>query len=403
MRRALVATALTALVSGAVVATSSSAPAADSSYPIPSSGTIAMSGHGFGHGHGLSQYGAQGAARSGRTYAQILAFYYPGTKIAAKSGKIRALVTADTTDDVVVAARSGLYVRDLGDGTNFTLPALAGVTRWRITQVPSHKQLSKVQYLSSRGWRRYPLPGRKRFVGDAQFASPGSLRLVLPGGSSRVYRGKLRSASPTSSSSTRATVNVTTLDKYVKGVIPAEMPSSWAAEALKSQAVAARTYAAYEQAVNASRYYQICDTTACQVYGGRSRETTATNRAVDATAAKILTYRKKPAFTQFSASSGGWTAAGSAPYLVAKADPYDSWSGNSVHLWTKKLTASSLRSAYPLLGRPTRIQVLTRDGHGDWGGRVRTVRLTGSKGSVTISGETMRSRFGLRSTWFHLG
>jgi len=82
----------------------------DQSYPMPGTGAVTIKGHGFGHGHGMSQYGAEGAARAGRTWRQILGFYYPGTSWGTKGGRVRVLISGDTTRDVVVSPRSGLRV-----------------------------------------------------------------------------------------------------------------------------------------------------------------------------------------------------------------------------------------------------------------------------------------------------
>ncbi|MBC7597266.1 MAG: hypothetical protein H7288_25665, partial [Kineosporiaceae bacterium] len=90
----------------------------------------------------------------------------------------------------------------------------------------------------------------------------------------------------------------------------------------------------------ASRYYDLCDTTSCQVYRGVDAETATTDAAVQATAGKILNYNGSPAFTQFSSSSGGYSALGNQPYLKAKVDAYDDWAGNSVHDWTKSVSAA---------------------------------------------------------------
>ena len=97
------------------------------------------------------------------------------------------------------------------------------------------------------------------------------------------------------------------------------MPASWSPAAVQAQAIAARTYAAYERAHPLTDTYQICDTTSCQVYGGYSSEHPDSNAAIAATAGKIQTYGGDPAFTQFSSSSGGWTSAGSVPYLRREA------------------------------------------------------------------------------------
>ena len=105
------------------------------------------------------------------------------------------------------------------------------------------------------------------------------------------------------------------------------MPASWQPAALRAQAIAARTYAAFEVADSTNPVYQLCDTTSCQVYGGKSAEVASTNAATTATAGQIRTFHGAPAFTQFSASNGGWMSAGSQPYLAAKQDPFDPWSG----------------------------------------------------------------------------
>ena len=111
---------------------------------------------------------------------------------------------------------------------------------------------------------------------------------------------------------------------------------------------------------------------------GYDAEYPASNRAVDDTAHQVLTSGGEPAFTQFGSSSGGWTAAGSVPYLPAQEDPYDGWSGNPVHSWSVKLTDGSLERAWPAVGDLRRITVVQRDGHGDWGGRVVSITLRGT-------------------------
>ena len=203
------------------------------------------------------------------------------------------------------------------------------------------------------------------------------------------YRGTLRSIGGD-------TVNVVGLDDYLKGVVPREVPASWKPAAVQAQAVAARTYAAFERRQPDAPHYQTCDTTACQVYGGYTDEQAASNAAIAATAKQILISGGKPAFTQFSASNGGWTSAGSFPYLPAKQDPADTvYRG-----WTDSVTAAEVQKAYPAIGAFQSAEVVSRDGNGEWGGRVTSIRLVGAKTSTTISGETFRSVFGLNSTYF---
>jgi stage II sporulation protein D len=362
--------------------------------------TVLLRGHGYGHGHGLSQYGAQGAARDGKSYRQILSFYYPGTEMTSARGRIRVLITADGGNDVVVKARPGLRVRDRADHRAFELPTRDAIDRWRIKPAKGDRSVSVVQYVTSEGWRRWRVPGRGELRGPGQFEAKGPIGLVLPGGSTARYRGVLRAAYPSGGSHHRDTVNVLSMDKYVRGVIADEMPASWRQAALRAQAVAARTYGAFIRRENRGDYYHICDTTSCQVYGGVGAETSATNRAVAKTAGQIRSYRGAPAFTQFSASSGGWTADGGPPYLPARRDPYDDWSGNGVHSWSTRIAVSTIEAAYPSIGRFQRIRVKHRDGRGDWGGRVLRLGVVGSAGAVRVSGDDFRWTFGLRSNWF---
>jgi SpoIID/LytB domain protein len=194
----------------------------------------------------------------------------------------------------------------------------------------------------------------------------------------------------------RDTLNVLRLEDYLRGVVPLEMPALWSKHAVRAQAVAARTYAAYERA---HRSGPICDTSSCQVYGGYSAEHPASNTAIDATRRLALLHEGEPAFTQFASSSGGWTSAGSVPYLAAIEDPYDDWSGNPVHDWSVRLADTRIEQVWPGIGNLRRIAVTRRDGNGDWGGRVRSITLVGDRGRVVVSGDTLRSSLGLRSTW----
>ncbi len=364
--------------------------AAADTWPVPASGWVMISGHGYGHGHGMSQYGAQGAARKGLMHRQILDFYYPGTTWGTSKGRVTVLIGADTTDDLEVVSRSGLRVRDTAGGDPIALPA-KGASRWRVSVAPNGKD--RVSFKTDHWHRWRDLRGQGEF-----YAGGAPITLVTPSGN-RPYRGRLRSVPASAGSTARDTVNALALDSYLQGVVPLEMPATWNAEAVRAQAVAARTYASYERAHPRSTRYQLCDTTSCQVYGGVAAEHPASNAAVRATAGKILTHGGAAAFTQFSSSSGGWTSAGSVPYLAAQRDPYDDWAGNPVHDWSLRLPDTRLESAWPAIGNLTRITVTARDGNGDWGGRVRSLTLTGTSGRVVVSGDTFRSVLGLRSTW----
>ena len=353
---------------------------------VPSSKSFTFKGHGYGHGIGMSQYGAEGAARDGKKYGTILAHYYRGTDLGSKSGKIRVLITADTTSSVMVEGRRGLKLNRLS-GPTTSLPDTIGgrdVVRWSIEPASGGK--STLKYRTTSSWHTYK---GMTWSGSAQFEA-STMELVMPG-TDRVYRTALRA-------SKGDTVNVLSLENYTRGVVAREVPSSWHAETLKAQSVAARTYGA--RSMGSSRHYDICDTTSCQVYGGAGAETSATDKAVAATDGKILTYKGKPALAQFSSSSGGYSSPGSEPYLKAVSDPWDDWSGNANHDWKKSVSASTIQSKYRSIGTLKSLRVTQRNGYGAWDGRVLKLELKGSKGTKTISGNDARWAFGLRSNWF---
>ncbi len=420
-RRTAFATATAFLVGLAVAAPVSPVSAAtpEEVYAVPASGSFALDGHGWGHGHGLSQWGAQGAASLGRTADQITSFYYPGTaKTSLPNALIRVLLQGDTGGDTAVYPASGLTVTDLATGTSATLPG--GPTRWRsvVDSAGLH-----VQELVGSTWKPYALGGRTVHAGPLQFGGPATVRVAFPDGTSRDYRGAIRSVRTTAT--TVGTVNVVAMESYLLGVVPRESSSSWAAAALQAQAIAARSYSAYKRVhAPSSQFFDICDSTQCQVYGGAALysssgartplEATTTSQAVGATAGVIRTYQGSAIFAEFSSSNGGWSTDGGLPYLVAQRDDWDGAASNSVHAWTASLTTSQIERSFPSVGTLRRLRVTSRDGNGEWGGRVRTVVLegvdsTGAATSVTTTGAGVynahtwpASSDGLRSSWWHI-
>ena len=385
--RAFAAFLATALV-GILAPVAPAGAASTDVWKVPAQATITVRGHGYGHGHGMSQYGAEGAARQGLTYRQIAGFYYPGTDWGTAKGRVTVLITADTTDDLIVDARHGLTVRDTAGGPRTALPD-NGATRWKVAV--GSDGVNRVLFRTKR-WHRW-----KALDGQGEFYAGGDPVTLVTSSGERAYRGRLRVG--VTSGGDRVTVNDVALDNYLKGVVPLEIPASWSPDAVRAQAVAARTYAAYERAHPQSAAYQLCDTWSCQVYGGYDAEYPASNKAVDDTAKQVLLSGGDPAFTQFGSSSGGWTAAGSVSYLPAQKDPYDGWAGNPVHTWTVQLDDGVLERTWPAVGDLRRIAVTKRDGNGDWGGRVSSLTLSGTGGKVTVSGDTFRTLLGLRSTW----
>ena len=359
--------------------------------PVPDDATITLVGHGSGHGKGLSQYGAYSAARQGRSDRQILRFYYPGTQYGTKRGDVRVRIQRDTDRDLRIDAVRGLRVTALTSGRT-RRPAVPRARQWRAVL---DGRTSVVSYRAST-WRVW-----RRIRGPVQFSAGRTpLTLRTRDGAAR-YRGALRSVR---SSGQRITVNVLPLESYLRGVVPAEMQAGWPQQALRAQAVAARTYAAFERSQWRSRSFDLCDTSACQAYDGVSAEQRATTRAVTGTARRVLTYAGDLAFAQYSASNGGWTVDGDRPYLPAKEDVFEGTSSD-YYGWRVRVSAAKIEKLYGLENL-TAIEIVERDGNGTWGGRVTDLQVTtegGSQpGTYSVGVDRFVSTFGLKSSLFRI-
>ncbi len=417
MRR--IAWSLAVAVAGAALAVLAPAtPAyAEEVYPRSSDGVFRIDGHGWGHGRGLNQWGAQGAATTGVAYRTILAKYYPGTAVLVGGDvPMRVLLQEDDGVDLRVKWATNLAVRDKASGARHVLPS--GYPDWRIT---IDSAAEHVQYYSG-GWKTWSVSGRSAWTGPLQFEGVPTVRLFLPDGTMRDYRGVLRAVR---SGGGMATVNELWMEHYLYGVVPRESPASFHAEALKAQAVAARSYSRYKRDhAPATAQWDICSTIQCQVYGGVrlttpsgtavALEHPATNDAVNATRGEVRAYGGSAIFAEFSSSNGGWsTASTTFSYLAAAADPWDEIVSPH-HSWTAEVTAAQIERRYPSVGRLTRLRVTARDGNGEWGGRVKAVILegvdaAGNPTSVQASGAGIynanpwpASSNGLRGSWWKI-
>lgn len=369
----------------------------------PLNSNIVITGAGWGHGIGMSQYGAYGAADAGLSYDKILGFYYPGTKTTelAKGNLLRVWITSDTDSRLHFSPAGGLRIAD-GKGAIWKLPTGTTYKQWRISRSGSTRVL---HYKNSAGsWVKVSPGLAADTVWEVDNPTAGYVIVRLPNGTGRDFRGTV---SLRFSGSGAKTVNTVAMEDYLRGVVPSEMPASWPTEALKTQAVAARSYAARYQVTPATSSYDICDTSACQVYHGLAIRSTSgkrtlsehatSNAAIAATADEVLTYNGKVALTMFSSSNGGWAADGGLPYLVAHQDPYDGRKRDQA--WSVSLSSSTIQSAYPSIGTFKSLAV-ARDGLGAWGGRVTAVTLSGSKGSVKVTGGAFKSKFHLKERLF---
>ena len=360
---------------------------------------------GNGHGHGLSQYGALGAANAGLKYPAILFFYYPKTKLGtvppSATIRVRLSLSGGAT---TIAALSKTVVT----GVTGALP-ITGVARYRL--VANSGTGLKLQKLGSSPGATWQDTAYPTLPNNAEFRrTDGSSQLLyLTDGTSTRYYGALRAVRVNASGTAGGvrTINRVSYDRYVQGVVPNEMPTSWPAAATEAQAVAARTYGDYAAHHPASSYYDICDNSGCQVYGGHvhynSNGTVAFRDyppAAQNTAGQVLSYNDGPVFAQFSASNGGWTVDGGQPYLVAKQDPYDIAKYDPWINKTKSVTVASLASAFGL-PKLTKL-VITRDGHGTWGGRVLGVAGYNGTTHVDKDGFFLQNALGLGTTWIQL-
>ena len=219
----------------------------------------------------------------------------------------------------------------------------------------------------------------------------------------RLYRGHLEVKKGPSSV---LAISRLRLEDYLRSVVSHEVPSSWTAAALRAQAVAARSYALTSQATARAthRSYDICDTTYCQAYGPISGESGAEIAGCEGDQrACTCRFAGQPVLAMFSSANGGYSVAGGRPYLVAQPDPYDgvvTGAANWGHQWSTSVNAGSIERSWPQIGRLQKVKVLGRDGNGQWGGRVLSVGLVGSKSTVTISADSFRWAVGLKSTWW---
>lgn len=373
---------------------------------------VGLQGRGFGHGRGMSQWGARGAASQGRTAAQILDFYYPGTVTASIGNPdVRVRLTSMSSNPTVVAGEAGLT---LTDGTCTAALAPANATSWRVTRSTGAWKVEGYYTTSTgvTGW--FPLATtctgfasapHLTFVGDGSVAN-SVLTLRTPSGAKQ-YRGALRAAPVVlrysgGATHTTATVNVLPMNTYLRSVVPAEMPASWGLEAVKAQAVAARSYTAAR--LGSADGFDICDTTACQVYPGLTSsnpEHPNSDAAVVATSGQVRKYGSAIAVTEFSSTNGGQVVGSNLAYQVAKADPYDGVYPEAPDTWAYlTMPVSAIEKAWPAIGT-FRSMTLSRDGKGAWfGGRATALTLTGSSGTKVVGSETFRSVLSLRSTWF---
>jgi stage II sporulation protein D len=234
------------------------------------------------------------------------------------------------------------------------------------------------------------------WVGDAFWVEPTDGGFIFIG--ERWYRGRVL-VMPGAGGVTA--VNFVDLEAYLYSVLGGEMPTSWPLEALKSQAVAARSYALYHRNRSQNRPFDVVSTTASQVYKGLESEAHSTRTAVDATRGQVLTHGGQVIEAVFHSSSGGHTEnvedvwSRPVPYLRAVQD-YDA--GAPVYQWSVSMPMGDFQRRIAGVGNlvaavPERTTPR---------GRVVSMRLQGNGGSRVMSGNELRQALNLRSTLFSI-
>lgn len=429
---AILGSAAAARPTSVLAADPTPAPAAAATGATPVGSTVTIHGRGYGHGVGMSQHGARGRALAGATASWILAHYYQGATLGSIpiDAQIRVRVLngfkATATRPVVLVARRAdwrfegsatVYPRGARIEVRPTVKATASGTTvtWRVKVIGPDGTLLRDGTTTS---------FRMRGVNNSTVFQVASRTSTYD-----TYRGALRIGLKSTAPLASAT-NELTLERYLRGVVPAEMPSTWPIEALKAQSIAARSYAARRLRPGVS-YYDVPDDSSSQVYLGVLGEKATTTAVVAETAGIVLKSGSSIANTLFHSAGGGATehnenvfvsasgakVAGPVSYLRGSPDrradgtayddgsPYATW---KTHTYTRsQLSTWFGRDSRTNVGTITALDLRDRG----VSGRLVRVTLIGSLGTKTVSGDVFRAVFNadrpsgdpsMRSTLFDL-
>ena len=391
---------------------------------------VTFYGKGFGHGVGMSQYGAEGWATGSSgtklTGEQIVAHYYPGTALTVVDaatnarGPMRVLLSAPSSSGSASCGqpymntslnnvRSGGGFQAVNEAQGNAVIGLAGPSiTYQI--VARNGGIAVYDQAANPPALKYEGPGPVTLVPN----DPNQPITIQEKG--EFVRGKIQYKNL---GDTLRVVNFINYDDYVRGVIPKEMPLGWDLEAYKAQALAARTYGFKSSAP--TRDYDVRDDQADQCYGGATVETTAGNAAVAATAGKVITYNGIAIKAFFASSSGGYTLGYNCwtqgttcgpldPSLAPVADPADLTVNipyaNKHASWQATYTSDQIR-AFLInyrgvdIGTLQSVDISNQVPAGV--GHVVSVKFRGTAGSIEVSADGfLRGYLGLKSTMVRL-
>ena len=384
--------------------------------PTTLADTVTFHGRGYGHGVGMSQYGARGRALAGQDSTAILTHYYWGVALVPidPATRIRVLVmskwAATLAKPLVMYGRVGTWSID-GIGTEF----------------PANARLRLFPSLDAAG----AATGAWRLLIDAADLSvlydgpaPADLTLRATGPEARLqvwskpttydwYRGSIRVL--VHSATRVSVVNDVSLEEYLAGVVPVEMPSTWPAAALQAQAIAARSYAARRLRPGVS-YFDVPDDSTSQIYRGVKAEKATTTAAIAATAGTVMMTGSTIANALFHSTGGGATESNENVYTSAsgkriakpvsylrgssdRAEDNTAYDARAPHAtWATRTYARQQLSAIFAADPRTNVGDLIALDFGNRGvsGRLVSVTLLGSTGTRSVSGEVFRAVFNAR-------
>jgi SpoIID/LytB domain protein len=411
-----------ALVVAGIATVAFAAPAVLSPSPaaaFPTTGLTLM-GHGYGHGIGMGQWGSLGyalgqdAGAGNFTYSQILEHYYGNTTLdtlgtapapqSLHGGNVLVAMTQNNGGSLIALAASGAV----------NVPG--GTTAAAVEMLPNAGNTSFSIYTGPGCAGPWTGPvGAPVATATTAAQNGGPMELCEVGGNIELH-GTLTALFNTTPSS--RVVNTLPLEQYVADVAPAESPSSWSLlggagpqtmdwgfQQSEAQTVAARSYVE-SNPMGYGGYADTCDQT-CQSYPGMKFETLSSVAAALDTAGQVMVTNgtSSVAVTEYSSSSGGYTTGDQFPAVVDAGDAICIPNSvcNTNHSWTATLSVAAIDAAYPQIGTLSSFNVTSRDGNGDFGGRVNMLTLTGSSGSVSVTGASFAGTFNLLSNWFTLG
>ena len=383
---------------------------------------VTFYGKGWGHGIGLSQWGAQGWAEGAvgprLTGEEIVARYFPGARLANQpiTRPFRVLLSAPSTACIGRTIANVARMRSAG-GMRLVNNADPSVV---YTETLPNQPLRFWNDGGSLAVRNDSNNQIVFFSADTvvlmpkQFWDPIYIDQKDLG-----YRGNIQVG--LRDEGNLRVVNFVSSDDYMRGALPGEMPAHWEMEALRAQAITARTYAAWRQATAGDRTWDVRDDTADQCYGGDGFESPRTTAAVDSTAGLILTYDGKPIRALYSSASGGisenvgclldaervgdtWQCAQGWPYLQVTPDPaetaaYDKRGGMPHGLWSTHFSGAEIRKQIIEDYDVDIGSFISLEFNESPGGRPISVRVQGTSAAVDLKGDRfLRTTLGLKST-----